>query len=163
MAMECPSCNGSGRAPGDRIGSACRSCGGTGELCDISGLVPTLRRVIAKAEGKQPTGGQAHPTPGPWRVTTFRAGYQPDGSNPVDYSAIMSNEGQIATISEECHTNRESNAPLIAAAPDLLAALKVLTMDERIRPWLAENDPKALGQAHAAILKAEEQRWPRLH
>ena len=47
-----------------------------------------------------------------------------------------------------------ANGRLIAAAPELLNALLVLTLDPRIANWLDNNDPKALEQANAAIAKA---------
>lgn len=51
-----------------------------------------------------------------------------------------------------CH---REDALLIAAAPDLYAAVKVLTLTPAIREWLVANDPKALEQAEFALAKAE--------
>jgi hypothetical protein len=48
----------------------------------------------------------------------------------------------------------EANARLIAAAPELLEALKVLVEAAEFSPLLCGFD--ALDRAHAAIAKAEE-------
>jgi hypothetical protein len=41
------------------------------------------------------------------------------------------------------------------AVDELWAALKVLTLDPKIRAWLKANDPKALEQADRAVRKAD--------
>jgi hypothetical protein len=46
-----------------------------------------------------------------------------------------------------------ANGHLIAAAPDLLAALSVISLDPKISAWLKANDPNALKQARDAIGK----------
>ena len=48
----------------------------------------------------------------------------------------------------------EANARLIAAAPELLAALKVIVLTPGILAHLEATDPMALDQARAAIAKA---------
>jgi hypothetical protein len=49
----------------------------------------------------------------------------------------------------------DADARLIAAAPELLAALKVMVLTRGIREHLEATDPMALEQARAAIAKAE--------
>ena len=43
-----------------------------------------------------------------------------------------------------------------SAVDELWAALKVLTLDPKIRAWLKVNDPKALDQADRAVRKADQ-------
>lgn len=92
-------------------------------------------------------------TPGPWRVSTI--GLMNDGSLPVS-----SDQGQIARVSaqadfprgqghnSEC-AERDANAHLIAAAPDLYAALDALIDG---RNWTMSTE-KFLA-ARAALAKA---------
>jgi hypothetical protein len=49
----------------------------------------------------------------------------------------------------------EANARLIAAAPELLAAIKVMVFTRGIRDHLEATDPMALEQARAAIARAK--------
>lgn len=56
-----------------------------------------------------------------------------------------------------------SCCPLHTAAPELLNALKVFTLNPTIKHWLETYDPKALEQARAAIAKAEREREAELH
>lgn len=42
----------------------------------------------------------------------------------------------------------------------LIDALKVIAYDERIRTWLAENDPMALQQVQGALLEIGENPVP---
>jgi Trm5-related predicted tRNA methylase len=75
-------------------------------------------------------------TPGPWRLVKD------------DY--IMSHKGLlIGQICSEDATDMDANARLIAAAPDLLAALKlaadIIGADDRINPIL-DAISKAEGQ-----------------
>ena len=51
----------------------------------------------------------------------------------------------------------DGNASLVAAAPEMYAALKVVTLDKLTRAYLAANDPKALRQIETALAKAESQ------
>jgi hypothetical protein len=48
-----------------------------------------------------------------------------------------------------------ANARLIAAAPEMYDALKVLTLTPHILKHLLKHDPQALAQAQDAIRKAE--------
>jgi hypothetical protein len=106
-------------------------------------------------------------TPGPWKAGTARR-----SSNFGDMAAFVHGPGpaKIAKVwsgdpSDETNGNKaEANARLIAAAPDLLEALKDI-----VEQWDAAKDPHskavalnspklwaALGEARAAIAKAED-------
>ena len=92
---------------------------------------------------------QTKHTPGPWHigVRTFHAGrdvYGPKGE-PV---AVADQE---LTLPEES----AANARLIAAAPDLLAALEALVGEADLGEVDLDDDDRAkLEQARAAIAKA---------
>ena len=77
-------------------------------------------------------------TPGPWKTT---------GANITD-----ANRNHVATVTDGGTTDGEANARLIAAAPELLAALKDIAETQ----W-ANGVPSsgALREARAAIAKAE--------
>ena len=83
-------------------------------------------------------------TPGPWITNGYRYIYGPD-------YYILCDVGPIDIVSS-------ANARLIAAAPELLAALKALLQldesDERIRGESMRRKP-AQDTARAAIAKAE--------
>ena len=95
-------------------------------------------------------------TPGPWFV-----GAQNDALCVIDKPPNPSNDyprhdANVAAIAKVYNGNAaDANARLIAAAPDLLAALKRL----RDLPvdCSQESDREAWGQAHSAIAKAEPQ------
>lgn len=62
-----------------------------------------------------------------------------DDTSPIDYVAV-------------CHTR---DAPLIAAAPELLHACELIAQNAPlVATWLAANDPAAFAQVNAAIAKA---------
>jgi len=91
-------------------------------------------------------------TPGPWRVDNKAFGGSEVGAELVIYSS----RGIVAmacTIHEGL-VNAEANARLIAAAPDLLAALEALYDQE---DWNNEDVPanSPIGMAAAAIAKAK--------
>lgn len=85
-------------------------------------------------------------TPGPWHVI--------DGGIWVD----CANNKPVALISCRHGVERDANAALIAAAPDLLAALKGLMAHSHIADSAAEDkdaeDHDAERAARAAIAKA---------
>ena len=94
--------------------------------------------------------GGANHTPGPWRVSS--SGLTNDGRRPVtsDFSGIAwvhaqtdfkKGDGWMHSCAE-----RDANASLIAAAPDLLDALVALEH---------EYGPATLRKAAAAIAKAK--------
>lgn len=87
-------------------------------------------------------------TPGPWMVHTL-----PDGSHHVmaeHWGASVA----VTMYPDGGSKDRESNARLIAAAPDLLKALQNL---ERLSIWTAhasDYDREQIKAARAAIAKA---------
>lgn len=95
-------------------------------------------------------------TPGPWEVsgTSITA---PPCNNDGTCIAVIEDDGGYEAPPEQ----REANARLIAAAPDLLAALKTLLLTSE---WADEtgyvedvgfvNLETVQQQAHAAIAKA---------
>ena len=91
-------------------------------------------------------------TPGPWRVDATRQ------------TAVRGFDGRhVATLEAGSQPTRDADARLIAAAPDLLAALR------RVAPWIGkliadgghlqcvapQDAVGALDQAEAAIAKAK--------
>jgi len=65
---------------------------------------------------------------------------------------IRSNYGLVGTVEQSSVKGRmRANAYLIAAAPAMLNALRVLTLTPQTRSWLTKHDPKALEQADAAV------------
>lgn len=108
-------------------------------------------------------------TPGPWHVVNGDVVYDQAGTG------IYPDEGaplvRVATVAldherpqEHCgKVERAANAQLIAAAPDLLAALKTITDDfEGLAQFtstsLAGPYKRAVDSARAAISKAEGSR-----
>lgn len=97
-------------------------------------------------------------TPGPWTV-----------SDKNSYDDFNIRDGDKRVVAQAIHPwtvdnaadEVAANARLIAAAPDLLAALEAVVRDvERV----AKNDviwPATLKQARAAIRKATAERAPR--
>ena len=85
-------------------------------------------------------------TQGPWKMT-LRA-------NTIGtYAQICGKDWHICNMPTTTDRVEEmlANALLIATAPELLDALKVLVFTPSIRRWLEENDPKALEQAEKAL------------
>ena len=97
-------------------------------------------------------------TPGPWIVAgpSENENEAEVISDATEGRAIASTWDTYCDETDETHTSDEdrANARLIAAAPDMLTALRVITSDARIMGWLTRNDPKALQQADDAIGKA---------
>jgi len=93
------------------------------------------------------------PSDGPWSI----------GENTVGDTAIVDASGLmlVAVITKRWHTANERewahNANLIAAAPELLAALKALrkNVDTDLSGWWTESTSNFVQQADAAIAKAE--------
>ena len=84
-------------------------------------------------------------TPGPWR--TFDTAY---GAVHIVKRASDSHMTDVVVINRERNENAAADARLIAAAPDLLAALREMmsAMDDG-------SDEPTLVDARAAIAKAE--------
>lgn len=96
-------------------------------------------------------------TPGPWTVTADGAGWHiecaPERVHSVAYIRAEIGEEDPDTSDDE----KEANASLIAAAPELLAALQEVTMmlDSLFNVRVNEPDPDSIsGRARAAIAKA---------
>ena len=102
-------------------------------------------------------------TPGPWKVARKRGPLH--GIGATDPLAIKDSTGEyVATLGGgSVHfANADANAHLIAAAPDLLAALKELTPNIRaigrsddLTPIRGEWMMKCLTRCEAAIARAE--------
>jgi hypothetical protein len=92
-------------------------------------------------------------TPGPWRVAAMRGFAGSIGVGPKGETAV-------AVIAADAFpSEREANARLIAAAPELLAALRAMigVWEHGIDPSDEQEigEPTAVRWARAAIAKAE--------
>jgi hypothetical protein len=89
-------------------------------------------------------------TPGPW-VFAYSNDVGPDDDYFIEFFELSTTDGRVLARVEE-----EPDARLIAAAPDLLEALKVC--EENISSLLASQHPKVFGiwldSVRAAIAKA---------
>lgn len=103
---------------------------------------------------------QSKHTPGPWEVHSNNSGWsgnQALGSRETTY--IINRHKRGVHLSDEMHPNEEqqANAALIAAAPDLLEALKNLRAE--VTEYFCGTRPKfldpAMSKAFCAIAKAE--------
>jgi hypothetical protein len=106
-------------------------------------------------------------TPGPWVVNRGEHSYI---KNPFykGIVALVSSSPSLMVVNPNDHcTSREeweANARLIAAAPDLLEALKALVIDanrlcdRNLGGTYEEDCRRTLVAARAALLKAEEGR-----
>ena len=95
-------------------------------------------------------------TPGPWRAYIGRK--QADGSKPKSSGTVWTKENNIL-IASSLHSDdgeRAANARLIAAAPDLVAALKNLVeaVESGRWPYRQEGDWRNTDEARAALAKA---------
>lgn len=90
---------------------------------------------------------RANHTPAPWHVYGYEIGTAPDETIAV-VCALSGNDGD----SEE-----DANARLIAAAPELLAALETLLWQVERTDDLPEEVEEMLSDARAAIAKAKGQ------
>lgn len=99
-------------------------------------------------------------TPGPWYVGTE---FSDQGRHIYAEKKVKDSDGDewnpliACTDDDERMVNWQANAQLIAAAPDLLEALRVC--EGNISSLLASNHPKIYGEwlavVRAAIAKAE--------
>jgi hypothetical protein len=92
-------------------------------------------------------------TPGPWRVSSERRRVQPAvfGADGSPVASCGGNAPGYGQYSAETHQRRESNARLIAVAPELYAALDALVADTEKSD---RRNSKAVGKARAALAKA---------
>lgn len=97
-------------------------------------------------------------TPGPWTIETgVCRNDHPDSSADVTGT---NEHGDVVVANCGCHDAAIDNARLIAAAPELLAAIRTMVYiapenpftirDPRYKAW-----PQILASARAALLKAE--------
>lgn len=103
--------------------------------------------TIRSIYGLGPSSAPAKPahTPGPWKDTDRN-----DHPKAMDgYVKIDAERQGIAYVFGDTKSEREANAHLIAAAPELLAVLRILVQQEW-HPHLSTLDA-----ARAAIAKAE--------
>lgn len=98
-------------------------------------------------------------TPGPWVINHRRLGWELAGYVPIDgvnHSAlahvvwVMQEDDDAGRHSPEC----EANARLIAAAPDLLAALWAMSTSFHAVEYMEPHMREAAQMARAAIAKA---------
>src|SRR5215813_7422945 len=87
-------------------------------------------------------------TPGPWAV------YRHDGSNRLDIMAADGDGegGWIAHDISSPGTEREANARLIAAAPEMLEALREVTKQ---LAWYAGHKPELTERARALLARVD--------
>ncbi len=89
-------------------------------------------------------------TPGPWRVRAHT-------SQPNDRVVVDTFGGSVACVYRDMGENeppREANAHLIAAAPDLYAALEALHRATAILPASMDEPGSPQALARAALAKA---------
>ena len=91
---------------------------------------------------------QAKHTPGPWSVTET---FCNNACNRLVVKRKTWGGEVVADLGEAPDANR-ANARLIAAAPELLAALRVIAEDGKRNGWIPSFH---WGEARAAIAKAE--------
>ena len=114
-------------------------------------------------------------TPGPWTSTKSMRCDTPDRDGRDDMMDYSTGIDGIAPFTENEYGNFErceeqgvaraygrspdeahANARLIAAAPELLHACRLVASNApRVAEWLKENDPQAYAQICDAIAKAE--------
>lgn len=96
-------------------------------------------------------------TPGPWKMIK---GADDDETRCAVVQDNGDKEWLIATVENgapgDCLATESANAHLIAAAPDLLAALKELAAYLQIEEiWTIEAEVAMVDRAEAALAKAE--------
>ncbi len=107
------------------------------------------------------TTNNTNTTPGPWRVGLTRTKV---GRRYVDSLAVFPNNGTtVCVVSSHALIQRDSardeaNARLIAAAPELLAALVDLAnnVETDLSGYWTESTSNFMQQARAAIAKATQ-------
>ncbi|MEY4385812.1 MAG: hypothetical protein RLY20_1095 [Verrucomicrobiota bacterium] len=129
---------------GHTQGCASRS----GKVCDC-GFAKIFGANAAAVEGAgsiAPEAAIARHTPGPWRVDTF-------GEDNMLGNWVKDSDGNALALIGHAQPNRVGNAHLIAAAPELLEALKnVMALH---CPHPRSGEPWVDTVARAAISKAE--------
>ena len=102
------------------------------------------------SEESTPT--QVGHTPGPWRVETLHL-----TGEPTAYFVIKDSITSLLRMNGPCamYSNAEADARLIAAAPDLLQALKAVDATCPCDPDINERFQAAWDMLKAAIARAE--------
>lgn len=97
---------------------------------------------------------QAAHTPGPWELSEYRPPYDDmGGDHSIGYTDADGVFWEIATL-EPWRGSRHADARLIAAAPDMLAALEEIESLPVDDYGCREIPPGFLDKARAAIAKA---------
>lgn len=92
-------------------------------------------------------------TPGPWEIR--KAGNGDRGISAPGTGIFIEAFAEIRHSGEGAYDECDANARLIAAAPDVLSALKLLLADVKdYEPW--QRPCHAVDVAEAAIAKAED-------
>lgn len=94
-------------------------------------------------------------TPGPWKFEGKRARI-PDEARIITYGTGKHLAYALDFNRFDRDEEADANARLIAAAPTMLDALKVIALDPKIKYWLTVHDPMALRQVEGAIASTEE-------
>jgi hypothetical protein len=90
-------------------------------------------------------------TPGPWLVTKDRW-----GALCVNNHDAFASEFPVAAVNGAGDEEKAANARLIAAAPDLIAALTFMLADyEEAYGGDEKDEPVAMSAARAALAKAQ--------
>jgi hypothetical protein len=92
-------------------------------------------------------------TPGPWKLDL------PTESGAHRHISLKTGHGFVMFLEQihgnACYKNMDANARLIAAAPDLLEALRRVIYWEDHAHWLEPPPVEIADEARAAIAKAE--------
>lgn len=97
-------------------------------------------------------------TPGPWRWNYRHGSLHQAGTPPYAYGATVLTADYEYDVGVETKVS-DADRALIAAAPDLLDALKALVLTLKARPDMAQlmgfQEHREMQAAEAAIAKAE--------
>jgi hypothetical protein len=98
-------------------------------------------------------------TPGPWKVSQYSSGAEIMARVPLVDGTRGEYQLLLASVMSDRHHDPQgnANAALIAAAPDLLAALETLVADieHKYRDRSGDVDHSGIDAALAAIAKAK--------
>lgn len=102
-------------------------------------------------------------TPGPWYTDAIGRIWRRNPSDLYEYGGGVAGDKPVATVWKgwvnegEVGFPLEANARLIAAAPELLEALRLLLAECEHQAWIGNmpDDRVEFGIARAAIAKAE--------
>jgi hypothetical protein len=86
-------------------------------------------------------------TPGPWRISESGIGFEVEAVIDGHQHTIAQSQQLRSTDRDTIHVERKANAVIMAAAPDLLAALEVA--------WAVMDEGPEHDMVGAAIRKAK--------